>query len=189
MEVILPTTVAREKIPRTAARSRLDERGCGHCGDVLKTHDDLINEICALCSSRSPVPAIHSNQVPVQAQNTTAAPFNAAEKALIRRTHGFMSGQRLLEVLNERQLGAGRPGVVPFTSRELYAEIGRVTNAPEDGAKGWSNLRKILANAARAGVLDLVTERVIEDFAVVFSLNSKQLVTLKDIVLQAKEDS
>ena len=39
-----------------------------------------------------------------------------------------------------------------------------------------------------AGRLDGISEQTINDFAVVFSLNQKQLLTLKDTVLQAGED-
>ena len=50
------------------------------------------------------------------------------------------------------------------------------------------SVRKLLAQARRAGVLDQINEQVINDFAVVFQLNAKQVVELKDIVLGAKED-
>jgi hypothetical protein len=37
-------------------------------------------------------------------------------------------------------------------------------------------------------VLDKVTRQLIDDFAVVFSLNGRQVLQLHDVLLKAKED-
>ena len=96
---------------------------------------------------------------------------------------------QLLAVLNERAAVGRGPEAAGFTIDQLYAEI---ASAPATAAGGktpdWTGLRKLLATARASGILAIVTEQVIDDFAVVFSLNAKQLLSLKDIVLGAKED-
>jgi hypothetical protein len=99
-----------------------------------------------------------------------------------------MLGQQLLDVLNERLICDLGPDAAPYTMEQLHLEIGSVAVAVPDGGYDWASLRKLLDRARRAGTLDVISEQVINDFAVVFSLNHKQLVVLKDIVLQAKED-
>lgn len=112
--------------------------------------------------------------------------FTAAEKALIRKVHGYMPAQQLLEVLNERLACDLGPDEPPHTMEQLYAEIGEADAAPA-GGHDWSSLRKLLARARRERVLDQVTRQVIEDFAVVFSLSPAQLLRLQDVLLRAKE--
>lgn len=51
----------------------------------------------------------------------------------------------------------------------------------------WGTLRQVLAKARREGVLDLIDESVINDFAVVYSLNQKQVMHLKDILLSGED--
>ncbi|WP_448205313.1 hypothetical protein [Azospirillum sp. sgz302134] len=115
--------------------------------------------------------------------------FTPADKALIRKVHGYMSAEQLLSLLNDRLVSDRGTGVQRYTMQQLYAEIADVAGAaPTDGGYDWAGLRKLLAAARASGVLDQVDEQIIEDFAVVFSLNAKQLLTLKDIVLGAKEE-
>lgn len=116
----------------------------------------------------------------------TARSFTAAEKGLIRKVHGFMPAKQLLDILNERLVSDLGPDAVPYTMGQLYGEIGDASGAPA-GGHDWPSLRKLLAKAERDGVLNAIDEQTIDDFAVVFSLNSKQVMVLKDIILQAKE--
>jgi len=112
--------------------------------------------------------------------------FTPAEKALIGKVHGYMPAQQLLEVLNERLLCDLGPDEVQHTMEQLYAELGASEALPA-GGHDWSSLRKLVATAKRAGVLDAVTRQVIDDFAVVFSLSSGQVLRLHDVLLRAKE--
>ena len=57
----------------------------------------------------------------------------------------------------------------------------RVTRDPLDPSA-------LLAKARREGVLDQINEQVINDFAVVYSLNQKQVMTLKDILLNGEDE-
>lgn len=117
-----------------------------------------------------------------------ARDFTAADKALILRVHGYMNQFQLLGILNTRLTSDAGDNVVLYTIDQLRTEIASVSSAvPADG-NDWGSLRKMLAKARRAGVLDTITEQVINDFAVVFSLNQKQVLTLKDIVLQREEE-
>lgn len=114
--------------------------------------------------------------------------FTAADRALIRRVHGYMSKLQLLGILNERQACDLGHAATPFTIDQLQAEIDSVSSAVPSNGDDWASMRKLLAQSRCAGVLGLITEQVINDFAVVYSLNQKQVLTLKDIVLQARED-
>jgi hypothetical protein len=112
--------------------------------------------------------------------------FTPAEKALIRKVHGYMPAQQLLDILNERLACDLGPDEPLHTMEQLYAEIGAAEGVPA-GGHDWSSLRKLVANARRDGVLDAVTRQVIDDFAVVFSLSSGQVLRLHDVLLRAKE--
>lgn len=114
--------------------------------------------------------------------------FTSADKSLIRRVHGYMSALQLLGILNERLACDAGADAVPYTIDQLRAEISSVSSAVPTGGNDWGSLRKVLAKARRAGVLDAIDEQVINDFAVVFSLNQKQVLTLKDIVLPREEE-
>ncbi len=116
--------------------------------------------------------------------------FTDADFALIRRIGAFMPVHKLLEILNERRacdLGTDKD---PYSIEQLVAAIADMHGAKDPTALGrdWPSLRKLLAQARRAGVLEQINNQVIDDFAVVFQLNAKQVVELKDIVLGAKED-
>lgn len=122
--------------------------------------------------------------------NSTAAhAFTAAEKGLINKVHGFMPAQQLLDILNERLICDLGQDAVPYTMEQLYAEIGGAAGGAPAAGHDWPSLRKLIAKADREGVLDGIDEQVINDFAVVFSLNQKQVLVLKDIVLQTKEEA
>ncbi len=58
---------------------------------------------------------------------------------------------------------------------------------PTNGS-GWAALRKLLAQARAAGTLDLITEQMIGDFAVVFLAAPNQVIRLKDVLLNREED-
>lgn len=117
-----------------------------------------------------------------------ARDFTAADKALILRVHGYMNQFQLLGILNTRLTCDAGDNVALYTIDQLRTEIASVSSAVPAGGSDWGSLRKMLAKARRAGVLDAIDEQVINDFAVVFSLNQKQVLTLKDIVLQREED-
>lgn len=119
----------------------------------------------------------------------SARPFTAAEKGLIKKVHGFMTAQQLLDILNERLVCDLGPDAVPYSMEQLFAETGDTTGGAPASGHDWPSLRKLIARAERNGVLDAIDEQVINDFAVVFSLNQKQVLVLKDIILQAKEET
>lgn len=114
--------------------------------------------------------------------------FTAADKALIRKVHGYMSAQQLLDLLNERLVADLGDEETRYTIEQLYTEIGEVDTTPA-GGHDWQSLRKLLAKAKREGVLDTITRQVIDDFAVVFSLSSGQVLRLQDVLLRAKDES
>lgn len=115
-------------------------------------------------------------------------PFTAADRALIRRVHGYMPAAQLLEVLNERLHADLGPDEAPYTMEQLHAEIGELAGDAPEGGHDWASLRKLLAKARRDGVLDGITRQLIDDFAVVFSLSAAQVLRLQDVLLRAKED-
>lgn len=119
---------------------------------------------------------------------TSARQFTVAEKGLIKKVHGLMPTQQLLDILNERLVCDLGSDAVPYTMDQLFAEIGGSGGGVPSTGHDWPSLRKLLAKADRDGVLSAIDEQVINDFAVVFSLNQKQVLVLKDIVLQAKEE-
>lgn len=112
--------------------------------------------------------------------------FTVAEKALIRKVHGYMPAQQLLELLNERLAADLGPDETPHSMEQLYAEIGEADAAPA-GGHDWSSLRKLVAKARRDGVLRAVSRQLIDDFAVVFSLSPAQVLRLHDVLLRAQE--
>lgn len=114
--------------------------------------------------------------------------FTDAEKSLIRKVHGYMPAQQLLELLNERLVAHWGKDETRHTMEQLFAEIGEADAAPA-GGHDWSSLRKVLAKAKRAGVLDAVNREVIDDFAIVFSLTTGQVLRLQDVLLRSREES
>jgi hypothetical protein len=113
--------------------------------------------------------------------------FNVAERSMIHRLHGFMAPEQLLSILNDRLVADIGEGAVRYSMDNLYAEIKSGMGNSEDTAFDWANLRKRLAAARKSGLLDQIDAQVIEDFAVVFSINTRQAMTLKDILLQDQD--
>ena len=134
-------------------------------------------------------PTENFGEIAKRINTVSARAFTVAEKGLIWKVHGFMPAQQLLDILNERLVLDLGPDAVPYPMEQLYAEIGDTTGATPVGGHDWPSLRKLIAKAERAGVLDDIDEYVINDFAVVFSLNQKQVLILKDIILHAKEEA
>jgi hypothetical protein len=114
--------------------------------------------------------------------------FTDADKSLIRRIHGFMPQKQLLGILNDRLLATYGTSTAPYTIEQLHAEIATLSTAKPSAGLGWAGLRKVLAQAKASGVLARVDEQVIRDFAIVFSLSPKQLMRLKEILVQPADD-
>lgn len=114
--------------------------------------------------------------------------FTAADRALIRNVHAYMPGDTLLAALNERLLADRGGAAVPYTMEQLHDEIRDTPSTPK-GGHDWATLRKLLASARKNGVLTGITRQVIDDFAVVYSLSSAQVVRLKDVILSRDEES
>ena len=110
------------------------------------------------------------------------------DKALIRRVHGYMPPLQLLGILTGRLAGDVGAGAVLYTMDLLKTEIASATAPGAMDGNDWGALRKLLAKARREGILDLINEQVINDFAVVYSLNQKQVMTLKDILLNGEDE-
>lgn len=114
--------------------------------------------------------------------------FTASDKALIRKVHGYMATLQLLGILNERLVCDVGDEAALYTIDQLKAEIASVTTAVPASSNDWGTLRKLLAKARRDGVLNLIDEQVINDFAVVYSLNQKAVISLKDVLLNGDDE-
>lgn len=167
---------------------------CRICGCRLNPGegDDEASNLCASCLARPEarrlgisVPLAPTHRADNAQAQRSARAFTAAERSLIRKVHGFMPPRQLLDILNERLLSDLGPDAAPYTMEQLFQEIGEAAIAPA-GGHDWASLRKLLTKARSDGVLDRITERVIDDFAVVYRLNTKQTLTLKDVILNAK---
>jgi hypothetical protein len=173
-----------------------DDLEAGLCSSCKRSPDATALELAAATTASAPavaaaepfahmVTAVTGGKLPVPPRA-----FSEADRALIRRIGAFMAPQKLLNILNERLACDIGSDDVAFTMDQLTAAIQEAHGGGDPTALGrdWPSIRKLLAQARRAGVLDQVNEQVISDFAVVFQLNAKQVVELKDIVLGAKED-
>ena len=125
------------------------------------------------------------DQAPMLQQGARA--FTEAEKSLISKVHSYMPAAQLLEILNERLFCDLGPDAAPYTLDQLRSQIGALSAAPGSN-RDWSSIRKLLADARRAGTLGLVNHQSIADFAVVFQLSAKQVMELHDIVLKAAQE-
>lgn len=114
--------------------------------------------------------------------------ITAAEKSLIQKMHGLIPAQQLLNLLNERLRFDLGPTATPYTMDQLKAEIDTHAVTLEDGPKDWAGMRKLINKARKSGVLEQITEQVINDFAIVYSLNAKQVLNLKDVLLDQTGD-
>src|SRR3546814_14942151 len=86
-----------------------------------------------------------------------------------------------LAILNERLMCDLGPDAAQYTLDQLSTQIGDQIQTAPAGGNDWGSLRKMLGKASRAGLLDLIDDQVITDYAVVYSLNARQVLTQKDI--------
>lgn len=187
----IETTPTPDPSAHSAVRCRL-------CTCLLgaEDDDDPALELCGSCRRRPEARRLGLPVPPAQrsADRTAAVPrpardFTEAERALIRKIHGFMPAQQLLALLNERLACDLGPDAAPYSMEQLHAAIGSFASLAPAGSHGWAAQRKLIAQARKAGLLDAVTEQLIDDFAVVFSLNPKQVLVLRDTLLQPPEDA
>jgi len=95
-----------------------------------------------------------------------------------------MPRTKLLSLLNARLLADQGERARKYAPEELDAEIRRQSpHAAAARPNDWANMRQMLNQARREGVLDHVTEQVIEDFGLLFRCSVKQLMVLKDTLL------
>lgn len=167
------------------------DRKCSMCGCRLNPAlgDNTTLSRCRACAQRSHHVVSKRPKEPDPSVRAAAGrtEFGAADKALIRSVHGYMSPERLLEVLNARRL-ANEEAATPFTAAQLQEEIRTLVYAGQSGPGNWAGMRKALASARTSGLLDTITPQVIEDFAVVFSLSPVQAAKLIDIVRAETEE-
>ena len=186
-----PTTRAVQE--RLVAAGRVEGEGplasgrkaglrCRACGIALDgdPEADRSRPACGTCKTR---PEAHGNG---QAANARA--FTDADRSLIRRLHGLLPATQLLAILNERLRADLGSDAATYSPEQLHAEIASLPGAKPAAEQGWAGLRKLLTHARRNGTLAQITEPLINDFAVVFSLSPRQLMRLKDILLQQPED-
>jgi hypothetical protein len=114
--------------------------------------------------------------------------FTPAEKALIKKAHGFMPPNKLLELINDRRLADLGHGVEPYTADQLHDAIKALGGQADQPATTWAGLRKVIAHARHSGLLAKIDKQLIDDFGVVYQLNAKQVLVLKDILLAQNED-
>jgi hypothetical protein len=160
--------------------------------------DDLEHGLCASCKDRPEARRLGISLAPVAPRRPhviVAAPasgsareFTLAERALITKVHGFVPAQQLLDLCNERLMADLGPDAPRYTMTQLQDEIAKFGAATPAGGHDWASLRKLLAQARRSGLLEKVNEQVIDDFAVLFSLNPKQVVSLKDILVEGSAE-
>uniref|UniRef100_UPI003BEEDDBE hypothetical protein n=1 Tax=Burkholderia arboris TaxID=488730 RepID=UPI003BEEDDBE len=112
--------------------------------------------------------------------------FSDAEMVLIRRIHGVLPPAQLLDLLNARRVADRGAHAPALRLDQLLRTIATLAQPPAES--GWSALRKLVEQARVSGVLDAVNAQVIDDFAIVYSLNARQVVTLKDILLARDGD-
>lgn len=160
--------------------------------------DDLARGLCASCLDRPEARRLGEGVAPLEPRRPHTQPpasaaraFTPAELSLISKVHAFMPAAQLLDLLNERLVCDLGPDAARYTLDHLQAHIARISPAGSaahaGGAQDWASLRKLLAKARRSGLLERVNEQVINDFAVVFSLNPKQVMVLKDTLLDTQE--
>lgn len=183
----MPAIRTKSSTPSPAADGKC--RLC-RCKLNVDEGDDLDLHVCRSCKGRPEARRLGLGVVSGRTRPgaKSAREFTAAERDLIRKLHGFMLPPLLLNLLNERLRADLGPDALPYTMDQLYAEIGDAPTPAAGGGHDWPGLRKLLAAAERAGTLAAVNEQVIDDFAVVFSLNQKQVLVLKDILLQTQDD-
>ncbi len=164
------------------AAARPPAQRCRSCGCNLSKDPDADPAIpaCGSCKKRPDAGTV--------AKPLAERAFTESDRSLIRKIHGYMPHSQLLAILNDRLRSDLGPDIRPYTAEQLHAEIAALPSAKPGGDNGWAGLRKTLATAKRTGTLDQINEQVIADFAVVFSLSSKHLMRLKDLLLPQAED-
>ena len=184
--------MAKQLGSRVAERQQVSCRLCG-CTLGLGQDDDEEFEVCGACKRRPEARRLGPKLVvgvPGRQATGKAAParaFTDAERSLIRKVHGYMQPVQLLGILNERLASDLGPDASPYSMEQLHGEIGEASQGSE-GPRDWATLRQILGRARRSGTLARISEQTIQDFAVVYSLNAKQVMSLKDIILTAGGD-
>lgn len=177
------------------------ERTLGNCricqcklgGDL---DDDEQFGVCAQCKDRPEAKRLGPKLVADQRGGSPsgvdgqkpARDFTPAERALIKKVNRILPAAQLLEILNERLECDLGPEANPYTMEQLQAQIGQDSGGGGKTVSDWAGMRKLIAQARRSGVLARITEQVIQDFAVVYSLKARQVISLKDIVLQAARE-
>jgi hypothetical protein len=166
---------------------------CVLCGIVLAggIDEDEKRGVCSDCKDRPEAKRLGVRSVLTVGSGGGQAPareFTDAERSLIRKVHGYMQPAQLLAILNERLVCDLGPDAAPYTMEQLHGEIGVSVAVGTKGSGDWASLRRVLAQARRDGVLSLITDQVVQDFAVVFQLNAKQVMSIKDIVLSSREE-
>ena len=189
-----PTTPALQRrlaeagryAPATPHKAPAAGRRCRVCGCCIKrdAEADLTIQACGSCKSRPEARRLRS----VASTQAPAREFTDAERSLIRKIHGYVPAQQLLGILNDRLLGDLGPEATPYAAEQLHAEIAAIPGTARTADNSWAALRKLLTRAERDGTLRRISEQVVNDFAVVFSLSPKHLMLLKDILLQPAED-
>ena len=173
---------------RLALRRRLAEatlgagQRCRICGCNIDSDPDADRGIlaCGSCKARPEAQRLRNRQ--------PTRTFTEAEKSLIRKIHGYLPPLQLLAILNDRLRSDLGPDAQPYTVEQLHTEIASLPGAKPGPNHGWAGLRKLLGQAKRNGTLEQINEQVINDFAVVFSLSPKELMRMRDVLLQPAED-
>lgn len=163
------------------------------CGLDADEADDMDNQVCSSCLARPEGKRILAFPKPSAVKSARSAgsarDFTPADRALIKKVHGFMPAAQLLMVLNERLAADLGPDAAPYTIDQLHQEIEQSGSPTPNGGHDWPSLRKLLAIARRDGVLSRIDEQRIDDFAVVFSLSPAQVLRLKDVLLGQEDEA
>ena len=118
---------------------------CG-CGIENDADADRAIQACGSCKSR-PEAQRPYNPRPVRG-------FTDAEKSLIRKIHGYMPAQQLLGILNDRLRSDLGPDATALHGRTAArSKSPHSQGRSPAGDNGWAGLRKLLAQAERAGTL------------------------------------
>jgi len=113
--------------------------------------------------------------------------FTQVDRALIRKMASILPAAQLLDLLNDRLVADLGPDSPRYTTAMLADEL-RQLPAPEPtaSASDWGSMRKILATARREGVLAVITDQMVENFSVVFSLSPARSLRLRDLIQSAQ---
>lgn len=136
-----------------------------------------MNTVARFPQSASCAPAKLSPSLPV---------LSDAERVLIRKVHAILPTADLLELLNARRIADRGDAAIALSLEQLQRTLATLAKPARE--PGWSGLRKLIEDARSAGVLAAIHSQVIDDFAVVFALNARQVVTLKDSLLNDDGD-